>query len=338
MNFQVEGNGSTTYVQVKEGTYLFPDGKVRDWQDAIKDGSCLKYAFASHDAAYKAIELYRAKNEQSPMKFIKSNDGKYSGFYEGKHFIFGPDHVNYKKLVECFQKEQYTDFWNLSSPAVAVKNFIGKGLVVEGGAIYYDGEEVKNSLVDKIFKFMEEKLPSQPLIKFLENLMKNPSKDSRDELYDFLESGQFPLTDNGTFLAYKGLNSNYTDCHTGTIDNRPGATIPRLQRTEVDENRRNECSYGYHVGSYNFANGFQKGRLVMVEVNPADVVAVPQDYSCQKCRVTFYQPVQDCQVEFNCALVEKNEGGTYGKYEDDDSFEACNECGSDVDYCECSIL
>ena len=105
--------------------------------------------------------------------------------------------------------------------------------------------------------------------------MLNPSKRSRDELYAFLEHKELPLLDDGRFLAYKGVKENYRDCHSNKFDNEIGK-INEMSRRDVDDNFLNACSYGFHVGSYEYARGFRpsNGHLMFVAVSPEDVVSV----------------------------------------------------------------
>ena len=47
------------------------------------------------------------------------------------------------------------------------------------------------------------------------------------------------------------------------------------------------------AGSYNYAKGYASngGNLMVVEINPADVVSVPYDCECQKLRTYKYKVV-----------------------------------------------
>jgi hypothetical protein len=133
-------------------------------------------------------------------------------------------------------------------------------------------------------------------VSFLENISENPSYQSQQELFDFLEHKNLPITDDGCFLAYKSVTPDYKDWHTKTIDNSIGAVIPRKKRSEVDDNRDEGCSRGYHAGSIEYVRqyyGGKIGHLMTVKINPVDVVSVPKECSCQKIRVTFYEVIAE---------------------------------------------
>ncbi|NBO98831.1 MAG: hypothetical protein EBU90_01715 [Proteobacteria bacterium] len=63
-----------------------------------------------------------------------------------------------------------------------------------------------------------------------------------------------------------------------------------ISREKCDTNPRNACSYGLHVGTYNYASSFSGNVLLMVAFSPEDAVAVPQDGG--KIRVCRYYPVK----------------------------------------------
>lgn len=145
--------------------------------------------------------------------------------------------------------------------------------------------------------------------KFIDKLLGNPSERARNELYTFLEACDLPITQEGNFIAYKGIQSDFYSCHgnkdtrvisgevnsSGQIKNTVGSTITVVTE-DVDTNCNNYCSCGLHVGSYNYAKSF--GYIVVaVEVNPMNVVSVPTDCNCEKCRVSSYKVlnvIEDC--------------------------------------------
>jgi len=190
----------------------------------------------------------------------------------------------------------------LLDEAIAVREYLSVSGRVEivNGQVLFDGETVQSSLTERIIEFMREKLPVEPLLKFFENLMRNPSFNSRKQLYSFMEHTNLTIDNDGWVVGYKAVQNDYTDKHTGCIDNRPGYPIPRMKRPEVDDNPQNHCSYGYHVGDLSYASGFASGygdvggdRMLCVRFNPVDVVSVPEDCNCRKVRVTCYEVLSE---------------------------------------------
>jgi hypothetical protein len=101
-----------------------------------------------------------------------------------------------------------------------------------------------------------------------------------------------PITAEGNFLAYKGVNTDFKDNYSGNFDNSVGQTLT-MRRSGVCDDARHGCSSGFHAGSYDYAKGYayNGGNLMVVEINPADVVSVPYDCECQKLRTAEYKVV-----------------------------------------------
>lgn len=162
---------------------------------------------------------------------------------------------------------------------------------IKDGVVLFQGSELPEVLSERITNFIQMGLPIQPLLRFFTLLQQNPSRNSVQQLYKFLEHRSMPIDDNGHFLAYKGVRDDYMDCHTGTFSNVPGTTHS-VPRNQVDDDPNVGCSYGFHVGSLAYARSFGV-RCVIVRVNPAHVVAVPHDCNFQKMRTCEYTVMCD---------------------------------------------
>ena len=213
---------------------------------------------------------------------------------EGKAHTMANTHPAFLQAQEALKAEDYEKLQNLFDVSKAVGEFFDKdaNIEVKDGAVYYDGEIIHNLVVDKILDFMRQNLPYQPLVKFLGKLLENPSHRAVDELYTFLEHKNMPLTPEGNFLAYKGVKSDFTDFYSGKFDNSVGSVL-KMRRSNVCDDARHGCSSGFHAGTYEYAKGYASngGHLLVVEINPADVVSVPYDCECQKLRTTEYKVV-----------------------------------------------
>lgn len=201
-------------------------------------------------------------------------------------------HPNFEKILQFFRDgETDTDrLEDLVDVRRAISNVTDGKVEVLNGVVYYDGEVLHNYAADRILAFLQEGLPASPIMRFVEKVMKNPSKRAVDELYKFLEKAEMPLTKNGNFLAYKWVNNDYFDCHSNSFDNSVGKTV-EMPRNQVDDNPNHTCSSGLHVCSKNYVNFGQ--RLMLVEVNPKNVVAVPIDYNASKMRVSKYKVLEE---------------------------------------------
>lgn len=219
-------------------------------------------------------------------------EGGITAVIDGESYTVTSDNPVYSQVKDAIiNREDRETIANLFRTANAVKRYSKGNIQVQNGSLYFGGEEIHNVVVDRIFAFMAEGLPVEPLIEFLKRLLANPSRRSVDQLYKFLEHKNLPITEDGFFLAYKGVNDDYTDCHTGTFDNTPGR-VNAMERNKVDDDFRAGCSSGFHAGSLEYSTSFGR-RTVIVKIDPADVVSVPEDCNCQKLRTCKYEVVQD---------------------------------------------
>lgn len=167
---------------------------------------------------------------------------------------------------------------------------------VFNGHITVDGTTVTSYLVDRILEGVQEAAAIDPLIAFLDNVMDNPSYRAVQDLYPFLEASELPITEDGYFLAYKGVRYDFRDHHSGTFDNTPGKIV-QMARNNVDEDPSRTCSSGLHAcGAKYLAGGhygFGSEKIILVKINPAHVVAFPTDYENQKLRCSQYEVLME---------------------------------------------
>jgi hypothetical protein len=184
--------------------------------------------------------------------------------------------------------------------AKAVKHFMHGHITIESNNVVYKGEPVHNVVADRILQFMRDGLPYMSLVNFLEKLMANPSNRSVEQLYTFLEHESLPITPDGTFLAYKAVTRDWKDKYSRSINNHVGSLV-RMDRNKVSDDPASSCSRGLHVGAIGYVQSFASGydcggdRIIIVEVNPANVVSVPHDSSSEKVRCCEYRVVDEFQ-------------------------------------------
>jgi len=172
-------------------------------------------------------------------------------------------------------------------------SFKKAGMDLIDGQVHIEGVVLPSELSKKIVAFKDLGLPTKPLLNFWNNLKANPSFNSRKMLYKFLEHNGHPLTEDGCFIAYRGVTSDFKDCYTGSFDNSIGA-VCEVPRDSVDDNPNNTCSSGLHVACHDYAHGFG-AKLIKVKVNPLDVVCVPVDYNGTKMRVSKFEVLSECE-------------------------------------------
>lgn len=211
--------------------------------------------------------------------------------YQGQTHIVSRSDALADRLIQAVRERRLEEIPNLVSAAKRIEDFGQGNFTVRDGEILINGQVAPEVLGKKIIRFSNEGLPHEPLVRFAENLLKNPSFRAVNELFQFLEKNDHPITENGCFIAYKKVCSDFLDGHTRTMDNSVGKVV-ELSRNLVDEDSTRTCSHGLHVANWDYAHNVYSagdGALMLeVEVNPADVVAVPVDYNQAKMRVCKY--------------------------------------------------
>lgn len=173
--------------------------------------------------------------------------------------------------------------------------------------VFFDGDPLRSELAAVLTQLLEENKEDDltAVAKFLENAAANQTMEGIDAMYRWITNGDLVLTKDGTFLAYKGVYFEGDEItsitsgtamvdgvvHEGRIPNPIGSVIS-MPRSEVTALTSVACGPGLHAGTYSYANGFGHGKLILVEINPRDVVSVPSDSSCQKLRVSKYKVIK----------------------------------------------
>ena len=272
-------------------------------------------------------------------------------FWEGKPYTLRSDHPNFTLARQAIFDARYDDLGDLLDIAKAVENFIEGDIEVRDEVVYYKGHRLHGVVVDKLLEMLRAGMKdSAPLVNFITRLQSNPSANSVNELYSFLSYKQLASTPEGMVYGYKGVQKDYWSS-TGNADtivtqgetnerhqilNEVGATIEVARRC-VDDNKDNHCSFGLHVGSFDYADSWagQGGRLLLVEFDPADAVSVPTDCDFQKLRVSKYKVISDItdtRKELNKPVYEANKP-IYGSNDDDccDNDDCDYNCYDDYD-------
>ncbi len=240
---------------------------------------------------------------------------------------------NYDAVLDAVRLGDEDSIHALCNIAKSIETFTEGNVKVENGHVYYNNTLMDGVIVDRILGFVKEKLPVQPLLRFINKLNDNSSARAVSELYKFLEHKNMPITPEGNFLAYKGVTKDYYSITAGTIEvikgtvkegkifNGVGEKI-EVKRNQVCDNKDIGCSAGIHAGSLQYATEFSGsvGKVVIVEIDPKDVVSIPTDCMCQKLRACAYKVVSEFEVPLNDNYCDKYSSKD-SEESDDDEYE-----------------
>jgi hypothetical protein len=287
------------------------------------------------------------------LPFMRNESG-FVTVVEGQSYNIHCSHSKYADLLRAVKSGDSVEFLKNCTEEKAIQSYISQSptlstkVQLKDGEVTYDGRPVHNTLTQRILDFKREDLPFEPLLKFMEKLYQNPSFTAINGLYDFLENKNLPITPEGDFLAYKKVKSDYFSSTAGDTVLIKGKVVNKrvfngigeeiqCKRNQVDDNSDNQCSYGLHVGGLSYASSFSGQNLIIVRVNPADVIAVPKDYNAQKCRVCHYIVVEDYKqalpstlstatnCDENCSCYNEEDEEYINTYDDDGECDDCDD-------------
>jgi hypothetical protein len=196
-------------------------------------------------------------------------------------------HDFFKEIVEALKEQNTKRAYEL----FVSKKVKSKRVEIRGNDFYFDEQKFDPAFAEAYQLAKIHGLSSEKLDNYFQNLMKNPSPISVHAFTGFTAKSRMPITNRGTFLAYKKIRrETYRDIHSGRFDNRPGA-VCTVDRKAVDIRQDQTCSTGFHVCSHTYLDNFGASNDVeiVVEIHPKDVVAVPPDYEMTKMRVASYR-------------------------------------------------
>lgn len=237
---------------------------------------------------------------------------------DNKTWTISKTHVNYNTILDCIKNDVWDNIKSLLDVAQTITKFSQGHIQVQDGVILWKGSPFHNTLSTRILKMIEEGFEIKPMLNFMENLMQNPSARSVNELYGFLEKSSLPITPDGHFLAFKRVKDNYKDVYTGTIDNSVGQIV-KMERNQVNDDRDQTCSQGLHFCSKDYLEYFGGERIMILKINPRDVVSIPSDYNDAKGRCCLYEVVGELQEDQKPETVFDGSVDDSWYYQDEDT-------------------
>lgn len=240
---------------------------------------------------------------------------------DNKPYSIGPTHIAHQKVMQAIKDQDWDAVRDLVEPKTVIMQYAEGNIRIDGENLLWNGKVMHNSLSSRMIQMYKEGFSITPMVNFIDRLMRNPSSQSIKELYGFLEKNLLPITPDGYFLAYKRVNDTYLDVHSNSVCNKPaelmseeelaefsvpvvggvdgevtvqvlnGVTCVSMARNQVDDVRDNTCSSGLHFCSEEYLGSFSGARIVVVKIDPADVVSIPSDYNDAKGRCCAYQVV-----------------------------------------------
>jgi len=231
--------------------------------------------------------------------------------FEGEMQLIDYTHPSFEATKQAIAEGRFRDASTLMDIKKAIEHFSEGSLKVTLGVVTYMGVPVQNGLTNKIIDLMGNGDEGyKGFAMFMEKVMQNPSKQTRERLMEFASAEDIGIAINGNLVCFKNVRDDFTPSRSGAwakdtggnwfydtsalYTNRVG-DVCEMPRSEVDDIETNTCSTGLHVCSVSYLKqmwGF-KGQTMKVEVDPRDMVAIPPDYNNSKARVCKYTVVEN---------------------------------------------
>lgn len=229
-----------------------------------------------------------------------------SAFINGELYTIAGNNRMFDPILEKLRSGDESVAEDFDLAALANKKFhaVTDRVSIREGVTYFDDNPVPNTMSELIVSYLYEGNDSvSPLVKFLERLDRNPSFNSREQLWRFVERNGIHIADDGRMVMYKGVANTDTpgtyqsinsgrafvngEEQNGQIVTKTGDVVT-MPRREISDNPNVACHAGLHCGARSYAESFAP-ILITVMVDPEHVVSVPNDSSDRKVRVCEYE-------------------------------------------------
>lgn len=248
---------------------------------------------------------------------------------DGRMRTIDKTHANYAVLRTCIKAYQMSGHDRRDAIVSEIKNLIDiktfiarvtEGRVqISDDAVLYDGVKTHTVIAQRLLAMLADGFDVKPLARFMDKMMQNPYADTREDLYSWLEVGGLPICEDGDFVAFKKVRRDYKSLHGGEVDNSIGAH-PTMDPKDCDSDRYQTCSRGLHFCSFPYLSSYAgtEGRVMILKINPANVVAIPHDYGITKGRAWTYHvidevPEEECAQFFSGQSVVTSMGSYEGE-------------------------
>ena len=268
-------------------------------------------------------------------------------FVKGNQKSYLSDDPLFDQIIKYIREGTWDLLNKLMNPEVLIEKLSKGTFKVIDGIVCVGTDsgthELPEELNSTVLEFMNEKLPYDYLVKFAVKLFANPSESSVKQLYKYLVKNQFPICEDGDFIAYRKVTNSFTDFRTGKFNNSVGSTV-EMKREDVDPDPNVTCSSGLHAANWDYVHNSYyagQGRIVAMKINPANVVSVPTDYNDAKMRVCKFYVLEEVKAEYTGPRAYKYEPSEEESYEEcdekDSSCEGCEGCEEECEDGDCNL-
>ena len=105
------------------------------------------------------------------MNYIISGNGTMTIVVDNSSHSIGYDHPNYLAIKQCLVDGDTEAIIPLLDIPQSILNYSDGDVEIDNGILKYQGEEIHNTLTDRIMTMMRDGFPFKPMLNFLVNLL-----------------------------------------------------------------------------------------------------------------------------------------------------------------------
>lgn len=228
------------------------------------------------------------------MNYLKDGNDHWTVIVKNKTYQFDSSNQSYAELTDAVKNDDENVFVRIMEIGTSIQNWSEDNFRFVDGILYYGDEQIHDVITSRIIDLMRGKFNFKNMLRFLERLYKNPSYRAIQQLYTFMVHKHLPITPDGYILMYKAITHDWHDKWTKKLDYQVGKS-PSMPRYQVEDDPDVACGPGLHAGSITFVKGYGNAgdRVVIVKVDPANIVSIPKDSNCQKVRTCAFEIVSE---------------------------------------------
>lgn len=149
--------------------------------------------------------------------------------YDGKMQTISKGHPAFAEIVLTYQQGRYEDMVRCINYRNALEDYLLRGKPPEEGfrigedrkTIYFEDIAFSSKVSEKALSMMSLGQRPEALYRFLFRTLQATDPVVRNDYLLFCDANQYLIDDTGATVGFKRVNPDYTDLHTGNVDNRP---------------------------------------------------------------------------------------------------------------------